>query len=157
MKRVTMLWAAGIGLLTLIIAASNLNAAVDEKTNAAINKIADLLEKGDLAAAKKAATVLAADTDTEDFMNAFKLRSKKGIGIGPKANEVMPDGIEQKIEAIAKEGITPAALKKDSIALARAGHVMSAVAHVAHAKAPEKDFGKMKRADWILWSEGLAK
>ena len=97
------------------------------RRNAAINNIADLLEKGDVKAAQKIAKQTAdKGTDIEDFMNAFKLwpgprralrcscwLSPQPDGVGPKANAVQPDGIELKIDAIARDGITPATLQKE--------------------------------------------
>jgi hypothetical protein len=157
MKKLQLLWAAGFGLASVLIVSGYLRAAGDAAVNAKVNAIADLLQKGDAAGAKKAAKELADKTDVEDFMNAFNLRAKKGIGVGPTANVSIPDGIERKIEALARDGITPAALQKEGDALTRAGFVIAAVAHVAHAKAPLKDAGKQKKADWTEWSQNLAK
>ena len=138
MKRLTVLWVAGMGILSLTLAVSQTRAAVDDATNGAINKIADLLEKGDTAGAKKAAKAVADKTDVEIFMTGFALRKKKGIGIGPKANEFTPDGIELKLEALVRDGITPANLKKEGPALTRAGYVIAAVSYIAEAKRPRK-------------------
>jgi hypothetical protein len=157
MKRLTVLWVAGMGILSLTLAVSQTRAAVDDETNGAINKIADLLEKGDTAGAKKAAKAVADKTDVETFMTGFALRKKKGIGVGPKANEFTPDGIELKLEAVVRDGVTPANLKKEGPALARAGYVIAAVGIIAEAKAPEKDIGKQKKADWLQWSKDLSK
>lgn len=165
MNKTKVLWAAGIGLATLILAVSNLRAATDEKINAQLNNIADMLEKSDAAGAKKAAKVIADDKDfdLELVMWAFKLREIKkkpvGIGVGNMPAVLKPeqDGIEIKIELIASSGITPDALKKEAAALARTGYVVSAVGHVTDAKRPEKDVGKAKVKDWIDWSDGLMK
>jgi hypothetical protein len=157
MKKIQVLWAAGVGLLTITLLAANLWAAADSETNAAVNAIADLLQKNDAAAAKKAAKELAAKAETDAVMDAFYLRSKKGIGVGPKANVFVPDGIELKINAIARDGITADKLKTEGEALQRVGYVMAAVAHFAQAKAPLKDAPKQKKSDWIQWSEDLAK
>ena len=69
----------------------------------------------------------------------------------------MPDGIETKIEALARDGITPAAFNKEGPGLARAGYVMAAVGHIALRQGPRKRHGKQKKADWLQWSKDLAK
>jgi hypothetical protein len=157
MKKLAVLWVAGIGLLGLTVAEGAYRAAEDGEANGAINKVADLLEKGDVAGAKKAAAAVAAKNEVETIMTAFNLRKKKGIGVGATANEIMPDGIEAKIQALARDGIAPAALKKEGPGLARVGYVIAAVGHIALAKAPAKDTAKQKKSDWIQWSQDLAK
>jgi hypothetical protein len=157
MKKLTVLWAAGVGLAALILATSHLWAATDGEANGLINNVADMLQKGDTAGAKKAAKAVADKNEVETIMTAFNTRKKKGIGVGPTANAVLPDGIELKLEAIVRDGITPAALQKEGEALARAGYVIAAVGHIAYDKAPGKDVGKQKKSDWLEWSQGLAK
>ena len=155
--RVRFVWVGGISLLAAALALASGSAAEDAETNAAINSVADLLQKGDIDGAKKAAAEVAKKSDLESVMHGFKLRSKKGIGVGDKPGVAAPDGIELKINAIARDGITAASLKKESEALTKAGYVTAAIAHIAHAKAPEKDDGKKKKADWNEWSEGMQK
>ena len=160
MKRLTLLWAVGAGLLAVGLIAGNINgAATDDATNSAINGIADLLAKGDAAGAKKAAFELTKkkEFDLEDVMYGFKPRNKKGIGVGLKAGVAAPDGIEQKIESLVRDGITPALIKKEGEALTRAGYVIGAVAVIANAAAPAKDDGKKLKKDWVQWAEGMAK
>jgi hypothetical protein len=152
-----MLWAAGMGLASLALAVQPGLADVGGNTNAGINGVADLLEKGNLDGAKKAAKAVADKDDVETIMYGFKLRTKKGIGVGAQANVAAPDGIEAKIEALARDGITPAVLMKEKDALGRLGYVVAAVGHIAVAKAPEKDEGKAKKADWITWAQTMAK
>src|SRR5262249_7522048 len=157
MIRWTILWAAGVGLLAAALAVNHTHAAMDDETNAAINKIADLLEKGNVDAAKKAAKEVADKNDVETFMDGFKPRNKKGIGVGHKPNVVVPDGIEKKIDAIVRDGITPAVLQKEAEGLTRAAYVTAAIGYIANAKAPEQDMGKKKKADWLEWSMGMVK
>src|SRR3954470_23665043 len=100
MKRLPMLWAAGVALLTVTLAVGYIRAAVaDDAMNADMNKVADMLEKGDVDGAKKAAKAIADKSDIDEFMQVFRLRAKKGIGIGAKAGVVKPeeDGIEKKV------------------------------------------------------------
>src|SRR2546430_13944044 len=157
MRRVRFVWLAGVSLLATALALPAGRANLDEATNAAINKVADLIEKGDMEGAKKAAKTVAKDAagDLETVMSGFKLRSKKGIGVGPKAGVSLPDGIELRINAISRDGITAAALKKESEALTRAGHVTAAIATIAHVMAPEADMGKKKKADWLEGSSAM--
>src|SRR5437879_4357531 len=71
-------------------------AADKNKVQQALFKVADLIEKKDLAGAKKeAAAIGAMDAfDLNDVMQFFKPRSKGGLGLGPKAGAILPDGIE---------------------------------------------------------------
>ena len=55
-----------------------------ETANAAINKVADLLEKGDPPAPRRPPRHVAAKNDVETIMTVFNLRKKKGIGVGSK-------------------------------------------------------------------------
>jgi hypothetical protein len=157
MKKLTVVWAAGISLVGLALLTGQVGATADEATNSAVNKVADLLEKGNKDSAVKAANDVASKYEVEDIMNVFGLRKKKGIGIGPKANEITPDGIEKKMELLASKGITAADLQKEGPALARAGLVITAVGNVILAKAPAKDVGKQKKSDWVKWSQELMK
>jgi Cytochrome C' len=157
MKKLAVLWVAGVGLLGFTVAQGAFRSVEDGEANGVINKVADLLEKGDAAGAKKAAQDVAAKNEVETIMTAFNLRKKKGIGVGANANEIMPDGIEAKIQALARDGIAPAALKKEGPGLARSGYVMAAVGLIAVSKAPAKDTAKQKKADWLQWAQDLTK
>jgi hypothetical protein len=83
-----------------------------------------------------------------------KKKKPGGIGVG-KEGEIQPDGIELKINAIARDGITKDTLEKERTALVRAGNVTQGVAHFAVAKPPEKDEGKKTKAAWKEWSEKM--
>jgi hypothetical protein len=158
MKRLTKLWLAGIGALTIGLAVSHVcGAPLGEDVNGAVNSVADLLAKGDKDGAKKAAAEVGkkAKGDVEDVMFAFKLRTKKGIGVGNKAGVAMPDGIELKIEAMARDQMTPAALKNEAEALTRASHVMGAVGLSIETMKPPTKQEKMK--EWVQWSKDLVK
>jgi hypothetical protein len=160
MNKVHLLWALSVGALTVCLTANQSSgASADDETNKAINNVADLLAKGDMAGATKAAkeAAKAANGDIEEIMHAFKLRTKSGIGIGTKANPGAPDGIEKKIDSIVRDGITPALLKKEGEALTRTGYVIAAVGHIAVAAAPAKDEGKKKSSDWVEWSKNMVK
>src|SRR5436309_376013 len=83
-----------------LVAAGSGNAADDTKeVRQNIEKIADVMEKNDMAAAKKQAEALPKDLEADDIMSLFSMRKAKGggIGIGSKAGAIKPDGIEAKI------------------------------------------------------------
>lgn len=135
-------WVASVGAT---------RAAPDDAVKGGVQKLADALEKGDADAAKKQATDLAKE-DLHDFMHLFKLRSKQGFGVGAKADVIQPDGIEDKLKALSKDGIKADQLEKESADLVKMAYVTAALASVALAKAPEKDDGALKRADWLKWA-----
>jgi hypothetical protein len=152
MRKLTVLSVVAVGLWVLGATAKTSRAAEDAETNAVVNGIADLLEKGDTAGAKKAAADAAQKYTYEDIMHSFKPRKKKGIGVGPKADVIVPDGIELKINALARDGITAAGMKKEGDALVRAGYVTQAIATFANAKPWMPDQGKKTKAAWMEWS-----
>jgi hypothetical protein len=115
------------------------------KLRAEVLKIADTLEKGDKAAAKKQAKELAkAVEDIEEVMGIMSLRKKDGkggAGIGKEPGAVTPDGIEKMIMSLGQKGIEPEQLGKHAKALERMAYTAAAVMEVALAKEPEKDMG----------------
>jgi hypothetical protein len=152
--RVKFVWAAGVSVLAVALALGTGNAALDDEANAAVNAIADKLEKGDAAGAKKDATELAKN-DLDSIMHAFKLKKQKGIGLLKLKDTTIPDGVELAINGIADGKVSAAAIKKETAALTRAGYVSQAIALVAVAKAPDKDDGKKKVSDWKEWSSNM--
>jgi hypothetical protein len=152
--RIKFVWVASIALSAALLTVASGSTATDDAINNALNAIADKLEKGDTDGAKKAAKEMADKTDVEDFMHGFKLRKQGGVGVGKK-DTITPDGIELKINSIARDGMTAAAMKKEADALARAGNVAAAIGMVALAKAPEKDDGKKKKSDWNEWANSM--
>jgi hypothetical protein len=128
-------------------------APIDDKVKDALDKIAKSLETGDEAGGKKQAAALAKKLDElNDVMHGFKPRNAKkgvkGIGVGAKPGVVSPDGIEQKVNAIARDGITATELKKEGAAIAEAMWQTAAIAEIAAVKGPEKDSGKKTKAAW---------
>lgn len=158
MRRFAVAWATVIGLLAVafFLTAGRSHADIDKKQmNAALVKIAAALEKGDTATATKEAAALAKQIeDLDDLMHSFKPRNKKGLGVGSKPGVVVPDGIEQKLNAIARDGITPGELGKEGDALTEAAWLTAAIAEVTKHKAPTKDMGKKKKSKWIEWANG---
>jgi len=146
--------------LCLLLGPNTSRAAIEDNVKEALDKIADALEKGDNATAKKEATALAKKIDElNDVMHAFKPRNAKkgvkGIGWGSKKGVVTPDAIEQKLVAIGRDGIAAGDLKKEGEALAKGGWHIAAIAEVTIARAPDKDMGKKKVADWMKWSQDM--
>ena len=157
MRRVAVVWAVAVGLLAagLFFGPGSSRADIDPGIKGALTKIADALEKGDSDTAKKLATALAKKVEElDDIMHGFKLRTKKGLGVGTKAGVVVPDGIELKLNSIARDGITAKQLEKEGKNLAEAAWMTAAISEVAVAKAPARDAGKKKKAKWIEWAEG---
>jgi hypothetical protein len=158
MRKLFVLSVVAVSLWTLSSTANPRRVAEDAESNDAVNAIADLLEKNEADAAKKAAAELAKKApDVETVMHGFKTRKLKGIGVGNEPGVVTPDGIELKINALARDGITAAAIKKEGKALTRAGYVIQAIGLYATANAPEKNDGKKKRSDWLDWTEKMVK
>ena len=158
MRRFAVAWATALGLLAagFFLSAGSSQAGIDKKEmNSALAKIAKAIESGDDATAKKEAQALAKKIDDlDDLMHSFKPRDKKGLGVGSKAGVVQPDGIEQKLNAISRDGITPGQMKKEAENLVEAAWMTAAIGEVTVFKAPEKDKGKKTKARWTQYSKG---
>jgi cytochrome c' len=134
----------GLGIMTAVALAD------DEK--ATIEKMADALQKGNDSEARKMAGALK-DADLEDIMNLMLPRKAKGgggIGVGPKAGAIMPDGIEKKIQALEK--VAPKG-DEEMKALERAGYIMHAISLTVGDKVPK---GK-KPMPWKKYSADYEK
>jgi hypothetical protein len=123
-----------------------------DKVKGTVLKIADLHEKADEAGAGQQAKAVAKQIeDVGDVMVLLKPRNKKpGLGGGPTPYAIAPDGIEQMIMALSRDGIPPEKLQKQAKALERLAYVSAAVMDVALAKPPEKDEGTKTIK---LWNE----
>jgi len=133
----------------LLVGTAASPARIDEKVKDAINKIAAALEKGDNATAKmEAETLVTKIEELNEVMHAFKPRKAKkgatGLGVGHKAGVVTPDGIELKLNAITRDGITAGELKKEGAALVVAAWQTAAIAEVTIIKASDKN-----RDEWL--------
>jgi hypothetical protein len=109
--------------------AGNLKNDIDEIADAIAKNQPDTLKK-------KAAAVANAIDEVGDVMNLLLLRrgNKGGIGVGPKPEEIRPDGMDQKIADIATKGISQVKLKKEAKALERMAHRTAAILEVAQRK-----------------------
>jgi hypothetical protein len=151
---VTIISAAGLCFLGVV---THSNAAADKDIAETIIKIADALEKRHTDNAKKLAQTLK-DEDIEDVMHLFKPRKDKGLGIGPKAGAVLPDGIELKVIAMAMNELPQKELDAYAADLARAAYIAAAVAEVAKDKCPvTKKEGDKDPKDWKNWVESMQK
>jgi len=154
-------WLVGLGLLALgvVITLAGRSTGGEEKYKKSVLKIAAAIEKGNSAAAQAEAKALAKSLkdfdEIEDVMSVFKLREKNGIGVGTKPNAIVPDGVELKLLAIARDAPGQATVNKEAEALEKMSYVIAAVAEVAIARPPDKDDGKKKKKDFIRWAKQM--
>jgi cytochrome c556 len=97
---------------------------------------------------KGTAAAIAGKADLGDLMQAFKPRSKGGLGIGPTADAIKPDGIEQKFIDLgkSKRGLSKADLAKQADALAKAADATRAISDVTLLYADKE--GKKNPSKW---------
>jgi hypothetical protein len=157
MKNARMLAAGAALALGFCLLSAGGTSADDKDVRDPTDKIAEAIAKGDTATAKKLAAGLAKSTELDNVMRQMALRTKKGRGVGAKANEVMPDGIEAKIIALSKKPLPQKQLDTESKAITDAAYIAAAIGEVAHSKPPEKDEGMKKKKDWMGWSEEMSK
>ena len=137
--------------LGLVMAAEFVRAG-DPKTRDAVDKIAKALHKGEKAEATKLAGALKIE-EIDEVMAGFKLRTKKGFGVGDKPGAIEPDGIELKLDNIEQKGINAATLKKEADALIQAAYRSAAIAEVAHKRGwTEANKGKKTKEAWTKLS-----
>jgi hypothetical protein len=94
--------------------------------------LADMLKRGNNIG-KQAAALKKKYEDLAKIMDSYKPGNKGGIGYGKK------EGIEQKLNAMAKEALAAGALKKEKDDLLKMAYINLAIAEVASHYAPEKD------------------
>ncbi len=114
-----------------------------------VQVIADAIEKGDNKKADELAKKLAEQEEEVYYvMLLFKPRNRKGFGVGDKANEIIPDGIELKIRALSRDLISAAKLAKEKEALIEMAYRTHAITKFAGHLAPKKG-----KADWLRFCE----
>jgi hypothetical protein len=99
-----------------------------------VDAIADALKKGAPAQAKMLAEKLHKADDDAVFgvMQLMKPRDKKpGFGVGKIPGAIKPDGIELKIQQLARDGINSDQLKTDAAALDEMAYRIAAIAQVS--------------------------
>jgi tetratricopeptide (TPR) repeat protein len=135
-------------LATLRAAAVELYKAFDKKEMDKAKKQLDAL--ANLKPDAKADVQPVAIDDMADIMlmNLMKLRSRGGLGLGPKPGEISPDGIEAKLLSLTKRPLPKDVLAKEAEALEQAGYIMAAISQMAEAKTPAKKMEDKDPADW---------
>jgi hypothetical protein len=130
------------------------DAADEKEANAAVARVAALIAKNDMAGAKKEAAAVREKFDVEAVMKTLSLRTKKGIGVGPVAGAIKPDGVEQFILNMDKR----APQKKDAAAAEQAAYITAAVAEIVIDNCPVKTKQKNKDPkEWKQWSDDMRK
>ena len=120
------------------------------KATEGLKKLIDLFEKDkDKKEIAKAAEDLDKKTDLKHIMwAAYKPREKGGLGVGPKANAIRPDGIEAKLINMSKKEMPAAQLAKEGPAIMRMAETAKAMADIAERNTPKKNEPKKPIADW---------
>jgi cytochrome c' len=160
----TRVWSLILGgvmlALGLALSANSGKAADAKKVRATILKAAELLQKGDEAAAKKEIATLAKDKDValDDVMETLKLRTSKGLGVGKEPIKGVADGIESLIGNLEKR-VPPAKVLEDHNAdIARAAYISAVIGELVKERSPvAKKTGDKDPADWKKWSEEMYK
>ncbi len=132
------------------------SAADNKGRREGIRKLAEAIEKKDTAAIKNQTAALAKEyKEVEELMDLFRARTgnEGGLGVGPRPGLITPDGIEDKVEALARKPLPEKQLEREAPDLTRMGYQVAAVLAVAHARPPEKDDGPRKRADWLKFAD----
>ena len=153
---------AGLVLgLWLASAGTRLAEAADtdkiKEASAILSKLAAAIEKKDAAETKKLVAVLKAK-DTDVIMAALGLRSKGGVGWGPKpALTKNIDGIEVKFEDFGKKPLTAKSFATEAENILKAAHLIQAINEVTIVQAPDKDQGQKKKKTWVDSANELKK
>lgn len=159
--RVLALCAFALSLGACLLMASNPGQAADDEM-AAARKIIDKLTASvtkDPAAARKEAVEIAKTLDTlEHIMYLYKKRDADGYGVGAKPGEIMPDGIEAKIQNMGRgKPMSAAQLEKEGPALIEMVQRTIAIGEITLAAAPKKKVGEKDPKDWKEYTEEMIK
>jgi hypothetical protein len=151
--------AAAAGGLVVVGMLASLGWAADDKAlGADVLKLAGTIQQKDQQAARAQADAIAKKAELEDIMGLFRLRAKKGLGLGETPGAIKPDGIEAKIINLGKHAPKPAEMSQESQALARAGYVAAAIAMATEGKCPvERKQGEKDPEKWRGWMEDMRK
>ncbi len=143
-----------VAVLGYVSFAGTSNAGDAKDIKGSIAKIAELIQKGDDAGAKKSAAALAKGTEEiGDIMHMFRPRSKGGMGFGKTAGtNPAKDGLEAALRDIQREG---ANFAKQGDAIVISGQWIAALADATAAKGPTKDQGKKTKKAWEQYSNEM--
>jgi cytochrome c556 len=120
------------------------------KATDSLKKLLEAIEKDkDKKDIVKCAEDLNKKTDLKHIMwAAYKPREKGGLGVGDKANDIKPDGIEAKLINMSKKPMPEAQLAKEGPALIKIAEVAQSMAEIAELNTPKKNEPKKPIADW---------
>jgi Cytochrome C' len=146
----------GAGSLAFV----NYGCAADDddskKATEALRKVGKALEGGKEEGAKKEIAELT-KMDLGDIMEKFKPRDKGGFGVGPKEDVYKPDSIQDKVQALGKKPLSPAAMAKEMDDIAQMGLDIASIAVGANAHTPKTKAGAKDPKDWKLWTDEMKK
>jgi hypothetical protein len=152
---------AGAAVLTLGLVFLAAGQAADDKgPREDVDKLADLAAKNPADLQKQAAAYAKNLDSLEDVMNLMKKRMKNGkggVGVGPNPTGQMDDGIEARIQNLAKKSPSADVLKKQAADLKQMLYRTKAIGAIALAKAPAKKVGDKDPKDWKQYSEDMIK
>jgi hypothetical protein len=157
MNHKALLWVGGLGVVAVgvsLLIGDRGSAGDDKSIREGILKIATGIAKGDASAAAQAKSLASKVEEVEEVMNLFKLRTKKGLGIGSKAGSVTPDGIELMLNKIGRDAPSQNFATKEAEALEEMAFRIAAVAEVVVNK-PPKGEPAAKQKDWVKWAKEM--
>jgi cytochrome c556 len=148
MRRHARLTATGLalGLGIFVLAASDTSGADDFDVKAAVQGLVN--GKGD-------AKAIASKAELGEVMHLFKLRTKKGWGVGDKPGAITPDGIEAKIISLGKKELPKADLDKQAAALEELAKRTKAIGDVTDQFAPKSGTGEKSPKNWKKWVDEM--
>jgi hypothetical protein len=124
-----------------------------------IQRLANLVANRDDAALQREAEAVAKKyKERRPLMHLFTKRAEKGggLGVGKQIGAIVPDGIEAKIQSLAKKSPSTAELEELGDDLVRMTQVTAAVAEVIKHKCEvDKKVGYLDPLDWKHWCEEM--
>jgi hypothetical protein len=127
------------------------SSAVGQGGDNDVKKIADLIKKGDMAGAKKAAQEYAKKKEIDEVMYLFK-PVKKYNGLGVTGSD---QGIEQVLIKLNNAAPTAAIMAKMADSYAEMGYNIAAVGLITEFHAPTQNMGgKKTKEEWTKWTTG---
>lgn len=140
-----------------------LSTATQSPITTDIDKQAEDAGKKEWADYSRQGAELAKKHDIAEVMALFKLRKAPGAmggaggaGVGPMQGAILPDGIDHKINAVAKNAMDATQLAKEKAALLQLAQRVSAIASVTVHQCPvEKKDGAKDPALWKKWMEEM--
>jgi len=103
----------------------------------------------------KAIAELAKKYSLDELMHVFKFRNKGGLGVGPTAGAITPDGIEAKLQGLQKKEADKADLAKNGKAYATIGEVSLILAEISEALTPKDKKGEKDPKKWKEFVEKM--